>query len=1083
MFKKLQWKKSIFTELLTWFLLLSLTPVFIVSILAYKNSADSLYTAVSSELEHSSRSYLRFIDNWFYYRTVDINSWSSNQNTVSFMKTLNSEMEKSKLSLAEFVKSDNYAKLILPYEHDIIKLSHQYDYIYDVFLFDTQANLLYTVVKEDDLATNFFTGKYKQTLFANTLKKSLKNRKVYFSDIELYQPSNNGIFGFITSPIVNKKGKVIGIYAIQIKPHRIFSQFKKINEEDNGIFHYLLGGKDLILRSSILNEDEVLKRTINTKQTEVYQHEHINKTQKMSNEIERSYEYTGPTSQTVIGLHHPITILGVDWVLISEITKEHALEPTHKLALFIFLLALLGIVFVTLGAIFVTRRLTKPLSILLEASQNFAKGKREAVWIDSDNEIGALANAFNEMVDEISEKEQKAYAFSQETQKALHELKEQKLALDAHAIVAITDIKGNITYVNKKFEEISGYTREELLGKNHRILNSGEHNISIWKEMYSTLSKGLIWHKEIKNRTKEGNFYWVDTTIVPFLGEDGKPESYIALRADITTQKLNKQELIKAKEDAEAALVAKSSFLASMSHEIRTPMNGVIGMLGLLKNSKLTEVQSHQLSLAQSSAQSLLSLINDILDFSKVDAGKLELENLEFNLRDELGDFVEAIGHRAQEKGVEIILDVRKIERQCVICDPGRLRQILNNLVGNSIKFTKEGEILITASLEELTQEEGSLTISIKDSGIGIPKDKISSLFEAFTQVDASTTRKYGGTGLGLSIVQKLTALMGGSIKVESIEGKGSTFSFTISVGMPKKRSQVKPSISIENRRVLIVDDNTLNRKTLSEQLSYWGMQSFEAKDAKEALTLCEKEYSEGFSPPFDIILIDMHMPEISGADLGKKIKDNAHFKEIKMVMMTSLASRGNAAEFKEIGFNAFFPKPATTKDLYKALNVLVEQTQELNQEDALKNQDKTLDVQEKEIWPEDTRILLVEDNMTNQIVANGILETFGLHADTANNGEEAIHALKTSLLTQAYSLVLMDCQMPILDGYGATEAIRKGEAGEENKKIPILAMTANAMDGDKQKCLLSGMDDYLSKPINPEKLKEILVLWLMPKH
>jgi len=323
---------------------------------------------------------------------------------------------------------------------------------------------------------------------------------------------------------------------------------------------------------------------------------------------------------------------------------------------------------------------------------------------------------------------------------------------------------------------------------------------------------------------------------------------------------------------------------------------------------------------------------------------------------------------------------------------------------------------------------------------------------------------------------------MGGSVSVESIENKGSTFSFDIVLNLPKERTLVLPSVTIENKRVLIVDDNELNREILSEQLHYWGMNTFEVEDGEKALELCAQEVKKGHKPPLEIALIDMHMPKMDGASLGKKIKENPDFKNIKMVMMTSLGSRGNATEFKNIGFNAFFPKPTTTKDLYKALNVLVEDAQALSESDNFITKDKLHAMDEKHIWPEGTRILLVEDNMTNQIVANGILETFGLYADTANNGQEALHALKEALKTQPYSLVLMDCQMPVLDGYEASDAIRKGKAGEENKNIPILAMTANAMEGDKEKCLLAGMDDYISKPINPQKFKETLVLWLINK-
>jgi len=668
-------------------------------------------------------------------------------------------------------------------------------------------------------------------------------------------------------------------------------------------------------------------------------------------------------------------------------------------------------------------------------------------------------------------------------QKALHDLKEQKLALDAHAIVAITDVKGTITYVNQKFADISGYTSEELIGQNHRLLNSGLYDEEFWKEMYHTISQGKVWHGEIRNKAKDGHLYWVDTTIVPFLNEEGKPQSYTAIRADITERKEAEERLIEAKEQAEIAAQTKAEFLASMSHEIRTPMNGVIGMLGLLQNSQLDDTQRHQAKIAQSSAQSLLNLINDILDFSKVEAGKLELENLEINLLNELAEFTEAMAFKATEKDIELILDTKNIEHAMIITDPSRLRQILTNLVSNAIKFTSDGQVLITCTLKIEDESHGRLFVSVKDSGIGIPKEKLNLLFDPFTQVDASTTRQFGGTGLGLSIVKKLTELMGGDVTVESEKGKGSLFSFNIGVGLGRELYSSMPQISVQGIRALIVDDNAINREVLHAQLQRWELQPFEAENAENALLICESEYKRGFNPPFDIAFIDMNMPDTDGAELGKRLRMNAQYDKMKLVMMTSLGSREAAKAFAEVGFNAFFTKPTTNKDLFNALNVLIEDANALKEAEGFITKDtlSAFDTPDKAfVWPEKTRILLVDDNMTNQIVANGILETFGLQADVANNGQVALDMLKDALQTKAYTLVLMDCQMPVMDGYSATEAIRKGEAGETNTDIPIVAMTANAMKGDKENCIASGMSDYLTKPINPTILNAMLKKWLV---
>jgi len=959
---KIKWHKSICFHLLKWFLLLSLVPIIIISILAYKSSSDSLYIATSNQLEHSAHSYVNFINNWFDFRITDIRSWSSNSNSVHFMNALDENFKTSNKTLPQYIKSFSYISLIDSYQNDIIELTREYNYIYNLFLIDTKGNILFSVAKEDDLGTNLIHGKYASTLFAQTFKKTLSDGEVHFSDFEIYGPSDAGVYGFLTAPIISEDGDSLGVYAVQIRPDNISNQFASINIEDNGILHYLLGGTDLILRTSIGSKKDILQRHIQTSQTDLYQSEHVH--HMSTTHAQEIVTYTGPNHNEVIGKHHPISVLGVQWVLISEMNKQKAFKASYLLAYDILFIAIAAMAFVFISSISIAKRITKPIQSLAEASEAISSGqKREPVWVEDKNEIGQFADAFNNMIEELSANEAAFIENAKEREYSLMKLKENEL------------------------------------------------------------------------------------------------------------------HLIRAKEEAEAGAKSKAEFLASMSHEIRTPMNGVLGMLGLIKNSNLDEIQAHQISLAESSAQSLLGLINDILDFSKVEAGKMELENLAFNLRDEIGNFAEGIGHRAQENGVELILDLIKVEHQLVICDPGRLRQILNNLVGNAIKFTHNGEVLITAILKEHSSKEGQLYISIKDTGIGIPKEKMADLFESFTQVDASTTRKYGGTGLGLSISKKLAHLMGGSVNVSSIEGEGSTFSFNIKVGLHKDKNILIPHLDIKGKRILIIDDNALNREVISGQFKHWRMKIFEADDSNNALMMCKKNAQES-APPFDIAIVDMHMPEMDGATLGKELKQL--YPQMKLVLMTSLGKRGDSKTFKEVGFSAFFPKPCTTRDLLHTLNVLIDDDADaLHDSDGFISSDNLHAMTKDNNWPDRTHILLVEDNITNQIVAKGILAIFSLQVDTANNGEEALSALKDALRVQPYTLILMDCQMPILDGYSTTEAIRKGKAGEENKKIPIIAMTANTMHGDKEKCLHAGMDDYISKPINADKLQEVLQRWL----
>ncbi len=653
---------------------------------------------------------------------------------------------------------------------------------------------------------------------------------------------------------------------------------------------------------------------------------------------------------------------------------------------------------------------------------------------------------------------------------------EQELARERDLLKTIIDNVPDLIYVKDRYGRfvtanaslirlLKLDSAADMIGKTDYDFSPPEMACNYVTDDQNVMRSGdPLMDREESHQGEDGSPIWLLTTKVPLSNTDGEVIGVVGIGHDITERKKAEKEILAAKEIADKANLAKSDFLANMSHEIRTPMNAIIGMTDLVLDTRLDANQRNFLSMVQESGEALLAVINDILDFSKIEAGKLDIETRIFDLRESLGDTMKPLGLKAHAKGLELAFRVDPAAPRYVVGDSGRLRQIVVNLVGNAIKFTEQGEVVVEVEYLASMPDEVALKVSVRDTGIGIPEDKCKTIFEEFEQADTSTTRRFGGTGLGLAISSRLVELMGGSIAVESEVDRGSKFVFTIRLQPAPddvEEQSSKGVVYVGGTRVLVVDDNETNRRILDEMLGNWGMLPVLAESGDVAIGELHEAHRQG--EPFKLIVSDVNMPEMSGYDFVEKIRADSDIADTPIIILTSGGRDGENLIRDQLDIAERLMKPVKQSELFDAIVRTLGVT--------APEDETSFDYDEED--DDDfgqLKILLAEDNVINQKLAIGVLSRFGHDITVAGDGQQAIDALERD----TFDVVLMDVQMPVMDGFTATKEIRELEAGT-GRHVPIIAMTAHAMKGDREKCIEMGMDEYVAKPIRITVLREKL--------